>query len=84
MAGPAGLPQEEQTPPGCVLQLDSTRRRACGECSGRWTVDRVDVAPSAAVERTCSPDTHQPLLTVLAAMVREALTYEREFGREAA
>lgn len=53
-----------------------------------WSASRpsarlAGVASGAATERMSSPTTH-PLLDILAAMVREALEYERQQGREAA
>ena len=42
------------------------------------------LAPGRALERTFPPTMQHPLLHVLGAMVREALEYERRYGKDAA
>ena len=84
MTRPDRVPVESVPPLLLALPCQGQAAVCCLECPDAWSPTRVTVAVPPDQERTSPPTTHDALNQILAAMVREALDYERRHGREAA
>ena len=84
MTRPDRVPVESTAPVLLALPCQGQEPACCLECPDAWSPDRVTVAAPPNEERTSPSTTHDALIQIVAAMVREALDYERRHGREAA
>lgn len=78
MTRPDRVPFEPTPPTLLALPCQGSASVCCPERTDGWTPLRVTVALPPDIERTSSPTTHHRQLEVLAAMVREALAYDRQ------
>lgn len=84
MTGPDRVPAESVPQLLRALACRGQDGVPCSDCPDVWSPARVSVAAPPDEERTSPSTTHDALTQILAAMVREALDYERRHGREAA
>jgi len=80
MTRPDRVPVDPASPNLLPLPGQGTEPDRCFECTDGWKPLSVMVALPPDGERTSSLTMHHPLRDVMAAMVREALAYERQYS----